>query len=137
VARGLAVSAGEGGDAEEVGAESSLRVGELWGGRSAFRLEERAAREAVEPGAGPLCGFAKELALFLFGFPGLFLFFKVRLGFGECCFGLLGALLERVELRLVCLDVFLDGRDLCLGFFQLLFLTLCADSLRRSAPRPD
>jgi hypothetical protein len=137
VARGLAVSAGEGGNAEEVGAEGSLRVCELWGGRSAFRLEERAAGEAVEPGAGPLCGFAEELALFFFGFPGLFLLFKVGFGFGECCFGLLGALLERVELSLVRFDVFLDGRDLCLGFFQLLFLALCADSLRRSTPRPD
>ena len=136
MARGLAVSAGEGGNAEEVGAEGSLRICELWGGRSAFWLEERAAGEAVEPGAGPLCGFAEELALFFFCFPGLFLFFEVGFGFGECCFGLFGALLERVELCLVCLDVFLNGRDLCIGFFQLLFLALCADSLRRSAYGP-
>ena len=55
----------------------------MWRGGPALGLEERAAAgEAVEPGAGAFWDDVAELALFLFGFPGLFLLFEVSFGRG-------------------------------------------------------
>jgi len=56
----------------------------LWRGGPALGLEERAAAgEAFEPGAGAFRDDdVAELALFLFGFPGLFLLFEVSFGRG-------------------------------------------------------
>jgi hypothetical protein len=52
-------------------------------GGPAFGLEERAAAgEAFEPGAGPFWDDVAELALLVFGFPGLLLLFEVGFGLG-------------------------------------------------------